>query len=186
MTPAQRTIAYGDAEAPVLVRPWKRRKEMTPYYRIEVMKPGQCWSDMADSSVRYREHYVQLDGRPFPVGILIARELRDDGAIIAVCTDLTMGRLRFVDPDLICVEPKPPLTELLAEVRAVNGGSLTRLPDAIAIFADGRVALREAKVAKKDRLNPTQHAFARAARRALGKRLDLAVVEWGYEVAEDA
>jgi len=38
--------------------------------------------------------------------------------------------------------------------------------------------------AKKDRLNPPQHAFARIARRILGEKLDLAAVEWGYEVAE--
>jgi hypothetical protein len=58
------------------------------------------------------------------------------------------------------------------------------LPDAIGIFPDGRVALREAKLAKKDRLNKNQHAFARAARTILGARLDLAVVEWGYEAAK--
>jgi hypothetical protein len=115
---------------------------------------------------------------------MIARELEDEGAVAAVCTDLTMGRLRFVNTNLICIEPKPPLSQLLDELRAANGGSLAGLPDAIGIFPDGRIALREAKVAKKDRLNENQHVFARTARKALGARLDLAVVEWGYEAAK--
>jgi hypothetical protein len=158
---------------------------MTPYYRIEIMKPGQCWSDMADNTgCNYIEHYVELNGRPFPVGAIIARELKDEGAIVAVCTDATMNRFRFVNTDLIYIEPKPPLSEVLDELRGANGGSLGGLPDAIGIFPDGRVALREAKLAKKDRLNKNQHAFARAARTILGVRLDLAVVEWGYEAAK--
>jgi hypothetical protein len=40
------------------------------------------------------------------------------------------------------------------------------------------VILREAKRRGRDHLGVTQHAFARAAARVLGGRLDLAVVEW--------
>jgi hypothetical protein len=188
VTPSHETIAYGGIQVPLLSRPWKwlngGRTEGTPYHRIEIMKPGQCWSDMADTSCKYTEHYVELSGRPVPVGVMIARELKDEGAVVAVCTDLTMGRLRFVNTDLVCVEPTPPLPQLLDELRTANEGSLAGLPDAIAIFPDGRVALREAKVAKKDRLNSNQHAFACAARKVLGARLDLAVVEWGYKAAK--
>jgi hypothetical protein len=183
-----KTIAYGDSEVSLLSRPWKwlngGRTEGTPYHRIEIMKPGQCWSDMADSTCKYTEHYVEIDGRPIPVGVMIARELKADGAAVAVCTDLTLGRLRFVNTELICIEPEPPLSQLLDELRAATGGSLAGLPDAIGIFPDGRIALREAKVAKKDRLNKNQHSFARAARKLLGARLDLAVVEWGYDAAK--
>jgi hypothetical protein len=95
-----------------------------------------------------------------------------------------MGRLSVVDPDLICIEPPLALSKLLDDLRSANGGRWAGLPDAVGIFADGRVALREAKVAKKDRLSAAQHGFARAARQLLGQRLDLAVVEWGYDVAE--
>jgi hypothetical protein len=51
----------------------------------------------------------------------------------------------------------------------------------IALFPDGRVAMREAKVRGKDRLSKTQHPFARLVRALLGGSLDLAVVEWGDE-----
>jgi hypothetical protein len=189
MTLGGKTIDYGGTQVPLLVRPWKSlrgaRNETTPYYRIEIMNPGQSWLDMvADASCGYSEHYVEHDGKPLPVGILIARELRDEGAVIAVCTDLTRGQLRFVNTDLICIEPTPPLSQILDELRAANGNSLRGLPDAMAIFPDGRVALREAKRAKRDRLNDNQHAFARAARKVFRDRLDLAVVEWAYETAK--
>lgn len=156
---------------------------MTPYYRTDLLRPGDNWRD-APIRGNYTEHYVQLPDGPVPVGVLIARELRDQGATIAACTDLTLGELRLIDPDLFCIEPPTPLAELLASLRAANEGRWAGLPDAVAIFANGRVAFREAKVAKKDRLNPPQHAFARVARRLLGQKLDLAAVEWGYEVAE--
>jgi hypothetical protein len=171
MAVAGRTITYGDAQVPLLMRPWKwlnGERNGVPYHRIQIMKPRQCWSDMTDANCKYTKHYVELNGKPFPVGVIIARELQDEGALVAVCTDLTLGRLRFINTELICVEPKPPLPQLLEELRAAHGGSLAGLPDAIGIFRDGRVALREAKVAKKDRLNENQHAFARAACKALG------------------
>ena len=147
------------------------------------MTPGQRWSDMPTTGA-YTEHYVQLEDGPVSVGAQIARELRAQGATVAVLTDLTMGRLRLLNPDLVCVEATPPLSELLQQLRAANGGRWAGLPDAIAIFPDGRIALREAKVAKRDRLNRPQHEFARAAYKLLGHKLDLAVVEWGHEVAE--
>jgi hypothetical protein len=189
MTLSIKTIDYGGKQVPLISRPWKSlrgaRDETTRYYRIEIMKSGQSWLDMAaDASCGYSEHYVALDGKPLPVGVMIARELEDEGAIIAVCTDGTMDRYRFVNTNLICVEPAPPLSEVLDELRTANGGSFRGLPDAVGIFPDGRVALREAKLAKKDRLNKNQHSFAIAARRVLGTRLDLAVVEWGYNAAE--
>jgi hypothetical protein len=156
---------------------------MTPYYRTDLLRPGENWRN-APIRGKYTEHYVQLAEGPTPVGVVIARELRDQGASVALCTDLTLGQLRFIDPDLFCVEPSVLLLDLLKKLHASNGGRWAGLPDAVAIFPEGRVAFREAKVAKKDRLNEPQHAFARVARRLLGVKLDLAVVEWGYEIAE--
>lgn len=164
--PSSRTIDYGGRQVSLISRPWKSlrgaRNETTPYYRIENMNTGQSWLDMAaDPNCGYSEHYVELNRKPFPVGIFVARELRDEGALVAVCTDLTRGQVRFVNTDFICIAPTPPLSDILEELRVANGNSLRGLPD-------GRVALREAKRARKDRLNDNQHAFARAAREALG------------------
>lgn len=184
MTLLGRTIVYGGEQVPLLERQWKRRKSMTPYFRTDMLQPGQCWRN-APTTGAYTEHYVQLADGPVPVGVLVARELRDQGATVAVLSDLTLGRLRLIDTELMCVEPQPPLSELLQSLHTANGGRWAGLPDAVALFPDGRIALREAKVAKKDRLNAPQHAFARAARQLLGDKLDLAVIEWGYEVAEE-
>jgi hypothetical protein len=40
--------------------------------------------------------------------------------------------------------------------------------------------MREAKLVKKDRIQPNQHEFARIAQKLFGDRLNLAVVEWGH------
>src|SRR5947209_2969156 len=117
MTPSSKTIDYGGMPVPLISRPWKSvrgaRNETTPYYRIEIMNLGQSWLDMAaDPTCGFSEHYPEFDGKVLPVGILIARELRDEGAIIAVCTDLTRGQLRVVNTDLIRIEPTPRLSRL--------------------------------------------------------------------------
>lgn len=155
---------------------------MQPYYRTDQLKPGLRWGDMSTAG-KYREHYVQLDDGPIPVGVMIARELMDAGASAAVCTDLTLGNIVLLGPDLVCTPLQGELGRILEELFAANGNRWSGLPDAVAVFPDGRVALREAKVAKKDRLNKNQHDFARAALALLGDRLDLAVVEWGREAA---
>ncbi len=155
---------------------------MQPYYRTDQLKPGLRWGDMSTAG-NYREHYVQLADGPVPVGVMIARELMDAGAAAAVCTDLTLGRIVLIAPDLVCVPLQGALGRVLEELFVANGNRWSGLPDAVGIFPDGRVAFREAKVANKDRLNKNQHDFARAARVLLGDRLDLAVVEWGREVA---
>lgn len=180
-----RTIVYGDMEVPVLVRHWKRRAEMTPYFRTDLLAPGECWRD-APTTGAYTEHYVQEEDGPSPVGVLIARELLSAGASVAVCTDLTLGVLRMINADLVVVDADPRLSPILEELYQANSCRWGGLPDAVALFPDGRVAMREAKVAKKDRLSPNQHAFARTARELLGEKLDLAVVEWGYETASSS
>jgi hypothetical protein len=87
------------------------------------------------------------------------------------------GRVVLMSPDLVCVEPAGQLWKILQQIRAANGGRWAGLPDAVGLFPDGRIAMRDAKVAGKDRLSATQHAFVRAARELFGKRLDFAVVE---------
>lgn len=148
------------------------------------MKPGQRWADMADVTCKYNEYYVKHDGEQLPVGVMIAREFEQQGALVAVCTDLTLGRFRVLDTATICIIPVPPLSNILEDLRAANGGKLTGLPDAIGVFPDGRVVLYDGKVAKKDCLNVNQHAFANAIRKALGNRFEFGVVEWGYQTAE--
>src|SRR5437773_14150 len=121
MTPLGRTIKYGDEHVALLERRWPRRKSMTPYYRTDLLNPGDNWRN-APIKGKYREHYVQLADGPVPVGVLIARELRDEGATIAVCTDLTLGTLRLLDPELVCINPPTILQELFAALRAANAG----------------------------------------------------------------
>src|SRR5437879_6566340 len=74
-----RTIKYGDEHVLLLERRWPRRKSMTPYYRTDLLKPGDNWRG-APIKGKYTEHYVQLVDGPVPVGVLIARELLDEGA----------------------------------------------------------------------------------------------------------
>jgi hypothetical protein len=148
-----KTIDYGGEQVSLISRSWKSlwgaRNGNTPYYQIEIIKPGQSWLRMAaDASGGYTEHYVEFKGKPLPVGIMIARELRDEGAVIAVCTDLTRGP-RFINTDLICIEPEPPLSELLEKLRAANGNNLRGLPDAVAIFPDGPRSASGSEASKK-------------------------------------
>jgi hypothetical protein len=155
---------------------------MVPYFRTDMLKPGEYWHQMPTDG-KYTEHYVQLAEGPAPVGVVIARKLIEMGAIAAACTDLTLGRMKLIGGDFRCLVAEGCLGELLDQLRAANEGKWAGLSDAIGIFGDGRVALREAKVAGKDPLSRAQHGFARVAQELLGDRLDLAVVEWSYEEA---
>jgi hypothetical protein len=112
---------------------------------------------------------------------VIARELMAEGAKSAVFTEM-WGGLVLVGPDLVCVQEDGDIRKILDELRREMDGKLGGLPDVIACFPDGRIAMREAKhiTAKyKDRLGPKQHALARVAQQLFRDRLDLAVVEWG-------
>jgi hypothetical protein len=133
------------------------------------------------------EHYVhQTDGTAIPAGAMIARELIAEGAETAVWTDCYgAGRLVLMSPDLVCAELTGELSRILQAIRDETGKRWAGVPDAIGLFADGRIALREAKVAGKDRVSETQHTFARAARKLLGDKVEFAAVEWGREKAED-
>jgi hypothetical protein len=181
----EKTATYGDWVVPVLVRDWVAPARL-PYrktYRLTAFpagRKGQHWN-AAPTTDEQREHYAILpDGQPVPVGLLIARELVAEGASVAAFSEQWAGRCVLVGPDFRCLGGDGPLQTLLAQLRLANGGRLGGLPDVLALFPDGKVAMREAKnVAAKDRLGPKQHTFARAAQQLLGSRLDLAVIEWG-------
>ena len=179
MNPSK-TAKYGDEEVSVLPRDWTVSERM-PYRKTYGLTANQRWSEAPTTADQW-EHYALLpSGDAVPVGVLIARELIADGASAAAFTELWGGRCVLVGPDLVCLPNDGPLWTLIQELCAANGNRLGGLPDVIAIFPDGRVAMREAKnVSAKDRLGPKQHSFARTARQLLGDRLDLAVVEWGF------
>ncbi|MBI4782245.1 MAG: hypothetical protein HY785_13140 [Oscillatoriophycideae cyanobacterium NC_groundwater_1537_Pr4_S-0.65um_50_18] len=179
-----RTIKYGDAEVPVIERFWKVAERL-PYRKTYSLKPGQHWKDAGVTSKQWESYVLLDDGEAIPVGAAIARELLAEGASFAVFTEL-WGGLVLVDSDLVCVREEGQIQELLDILRTDNGGNLGGLPDAIAIFPDGRIAMREAKnIATKDRLSRKQHDFASIAQRLLGDRLNLTVVEWGRSLKSD-
>ena len=172
------TTHYGDREVPLVKRFWKIA-ERRPYRKTYRLKPGQSWRE-ADETPHQSESYVLLDdGDVIPVGAMIARELMSQGALSAVFTEL-WGGVVLVNPDLICLSEEGSIKEVLDAIRAANNGKLGGLPDVLAIFPEGKICMREAKIFKKDRLQKNQHDFARIAQTIFGNRLDLAVVEWGY------
>ena len=173
-----RTITYGDIETPIIERFWKVAERL-PYRKTYKLRLGESWTEADITSEQYESYVILEDGEVIPVGAVIARELISEGALSAVFTEL-WGRLVLVNSDLICVQEDGQIKEILDAVRSKTSGSLSGLPDVIAVFSDGRIAMREAKVAKKDRLQKNQHNFARVAQKLFGNRLDLAVVEWGY------
>jgi len=184
MTPPGKTILYGDIQVPVFTRDWLRTPERLPYRKTYLLKPGQRWEDAPFTPTLW-EHYVHLPNGAIPSGAAVAQELIAEGAVAAVWTECYgRGRLVLMSPGLVCIEQTGELCDILQQIRVANGGRWAGLPDAVGLFPEGRIAMREAKVAGKDRLSPSQHAFARAARQLFGSRIDFAVVEWGRGVAQ--
>ena len=175
-------IRYGDEDVFVLQRDWLRVPQRLPYRKTYRLKPGEEWHN-AEVTIDQWEHYVQSAEGPLPIGAVIARELISDGATSAAFTDCGGTSRVLLGPEPVCVAKEGEMAILLERLRAANGHRWAGLPDVIAFGADGKVVMREAKVAGKDRLSKTQHAFGRGARSVLGERLDLAVVEWGKETA---
>jgi hypothetical protein len=170
---------FGQKVVPVYLRGWKAALKQ-PYRKTYRLLPGQHWHDAPVSVGQWENYALDCNGQAVPVGGLIARELLELGAIEAVFTELWAGKCVLVDSNFTCVPAVGRLGELLVMLRNAAGGRLGGLPDVLALFADGRVAMREAKnVAAKDRISAKQHAFAQIAQNAIGERLDLAVVEWG-------
>jgi hypothetical protein len=176
----ERVVRYGDSEAPIIRRDWPTTSDRLPYRKTYGLKPGQFWTHAPETPKQW-EYYVSLEEGPIPVGAMIARELMAEGATSSVFTEM-WGGLVLVGPDLVCVNEGGEIREVLEKLRKAMNGKLGGLPDVIALFPNGRIAMREAKhvaTKYKDRLGPKQHAFAQVAQRLFGDRLDLAVVEWG-------
>jgi len=174
------TVLYGDWNVPILERDWKAHPIRMPYRKTFRLRPGESWTEAETAEKIWETYALRDDGLAVPVGALIAGELMATGAKEAVFTELFGGRFVMVNAELVCVPFSGELYDLIGMLRKARGESLGGLPDVIAIFQDGRVAMREAKnVASKDRIGKNQHEFARTAQKELGARLDLAIVQWG-------
>jgi hypothetical protein len=86
---------------------------------------------------------------------------------------------------LRCINPEGSLRDILEQLRLATGRKmLGGLPDVIAGFADGLIAMREAKHVSKryrDRWGPKQESLAMAAHALWPGKVDIAVVEWGTD-----
>jgi hypothetical protein len=186
MSITRRTVAYGDFNIPVIERDWLRTREKLPYRKTYLLKPGQKWHDApVDLASPLCEAYVQLADDAIPAGAVIARELVAAGASAALWTECYgRGRVVFMSPELVCVEATGELGNILMGIRAANGKRWAGLPDVVAIFPDSRIVMREAKLAGKDKVSATQHAFARAACSLFADRVDFGVIEWGRRAAQ--
>ena len=179
-------VAYGDFTVPVIERDWVRVAKQLPYRKTYLLKPGQRWQDApVDLASSLSEWYVQLPDGPVPAGAVAARELLAEGASLALWTECYGGgRVVFMSPELTCVEATGDLGNMLRAIKVANKNKWAGLPDAIGIFPDGRVVMRDAKLAGKDKVSDTQHAFARVARSLFPGRVEFGVIEWGRRVAE--
>ena len=187
---AEITTRFGDADAPVIGRGW-RRAPVQPYRKTYGLLPGQSWFD-AETTDKQSERYVLDDaGIAVPVGAMVARELKAEGADEAAFVEI-WGGLVLVDQNLVCVSQLEDGKVVCADSHVETGKILTRFlaergsfkgfPDVIAVFPDGRIALREVKsVSGKDRLGPNQHDAANALRTMFGQRAELVLVEWDFE-----
>ena len=178
---------FGRASVPVLKREWPGAP-CRPYRKAYSLKPGQSWHDAETGGQR---EYCALDckGNQVPATAMVARELKAEGASEAAFVELWSG-VTLVDEELICVDHSPCAGQLrsgndhvetkriLSLVEAARGGSLKGFPDVIAVFPDGRIAVREVKRAGKDKVQEDQHEVADTLRDLFGQRLDLALVEW--------
>lgn len=173
------TIRYGDEDVPVLARPWREAPDVVGCREVFRLRPGQSFVE-APVNDRMYEALVLVDGEPLPVGVVIAAELMREGVDWAYCTEVFGGRLVVLDHAAMCVTPNEHATAVFQRLLDANSGRLAGLPDVVAARGDV-VILREAKRVRKDKLQPQQHAFAVAAQRLLGPKLDLAVVEWADE-----
>ena len=176
---------FGTMEVPVLERAWRTTAQKLPYRKTYCLEPGQLWSDAPSTPNQWEYYALSEEDGPVPVGAVIDRELMAEGATSAVFTEM-WGGLVLVGPDLVCVEANEDIRVVLDQLRAAMNGKLGGLPDVIACFSDGRIAMREAKhisAKYKDSLGPKQHAFARVAETLFGNQLDLAVIEWGHHAS---
>ncbi|MCY3996308.1 MAG: hypothetical protein OXF07_09220 [Rhodobacter sp.] len=177
-------IKFGCASVPLLKREWPCAPSQ-PYRQTYVLKPGQSWFD-ADLAHGQSEFYaLDDDGTAVPVGAMVAREMKAQGAIETAFVELWSG-VTLVDERLICVDGHhTEIESVLARVREKRG-TLKGFPDVIAVFHDGRVAAREIKRVGKDSVKADQHEVADTLRDLFGQKLDLAVVEWHWKSGSKA
>ena len=190
-SPGSITGRYGSASVRVLRREWRCVPKQA-YRRTYDLKLGQSWFDMGTND-KLREHYVlDNDGLTVPVDVMVARELKAAGASEAAFVELWRDKVVVVDERLVCVGRRVggrgecaashvETEKILSRVLEERDGSLGGFPDVIAVFPDGRIALREVKLAGKDKVQPNQNAMADILRELFGKRADLALVEWECE-----
>jgi hypothetical protein len=175
------TIRWGSVDVPLYEGPWTAAADIVGFRELQKMKPGQLWFDLPFGT-RFYEHLPLVNGRPVPVGVAIAGELIRSGAEWAYLVEVFGGHRVLLDFEARCVVPVPAAARALERLQSANDGRLGGFPDVIASLG-GRLVLREAKVAGKDRLNDNQHRFADNIRRDLGMQaVDFAVVEWNRPV----
>lgn len=164
---------------PLVERQWKASSRK-PYRKTYSLKPGQHWIDAEETGDQW-ETYVSVGGDDYePAGATVAREMIGEGASLAGFTEMWAGTFVFVDHLLICRPIEGRLAEIIHRVRDANGGKLGGFPDAVGLFDDGRIAMREIKnVDAKDRLGAKQHALADLMYDLFQEQLDLRVVQWG-------
>jgi hypothetical protein len=178
MSANETTILYGDVAVPVHSRSWKSGPRI-PYKKTYSLKPGQHWKEAGETPKQSENYVLQEDGTQIPVGALIAKEFLEDGAECAYFIEMWHGVV-FVGPDLVCVDPPEIAKTFLKEMKHALG-NLRGLPDAIGFYRDGKIRLHEAKHAgTKDKLQPSQHHFAKVARSIYGGKVEFGVTEWGY------
>ena len=158
------------------------------YRNVFRLAVGQHFDEASIAPKQYAHYQTLGDGHVIPVEALIARRMCDtQGAGYAVFTECWMSRVVIFDTTLACVAAgqcrtrlhgDTPVKELLHQIQDLNGGTLAGIPDVVALGSDSRVFLRDVKRAGKDRVAETQHHFARSAKRLLGTRLDLAIVQF--------
>jgi hypothetical protein len=178
--------AFGDENVPVIEAVLPVTCQL--YRNVFRLSVGQHFDEAAIAPKQYAHYQTLEDGCVIPVEALVARQMCDiHGASYAVFTECWMSRVVIFDVTLMCVAAGQcrtrlhgniPVKELLHQIQDLNGGTLAGVPDVIALGRDDRVFLRDVKRADKDRVAETQHRFARSAKRLLGTRLDLAIVEF--------
>ena len=170
------TIRWGGLDVPLIRTAWRSRGRQ-PYWQTYKLKPGQSWRD-APVTPNQTEWYVfdEANGH-LPVGALVAGELISAGATEAAFVEM-WGPVAFVSHNLICIPLGSVIGQIFSAAKRANGKSSAGFPDVVGVFPDGKIAFREAKRAKKDRLRPQQHQMADVLRGLYGARVDFAVIEW--------
>jgi hypothetical protein len=160
------------------------------------MTVGECWipQPLSGDPKEMTEHLALVDGTKLPPGVAMAAELMAEGADWAYDVECFGGTLTLRNHRAECVarlrprwrnerlfdgqeSPGPAAFVATFEPLLRQHGRVGGFPDVVGARGTS-VIMREMKVRGRDRLNRNQHAFAQVAQGMLGKRLDLAVVEW--------